>query len=123
MTSTSDRLRWIADFLGLAGKAVSVVACARGIDYSQDIHRDAQRDLRTLAELLDECPQFGRDLTARSCGLGALLRATAEVAEAERVVSRLCETEKQAEELTDVQQSIRRALVMLSELRSTMTVS
>jgi hypothetical protein len=42
MTSTSDRLRWIADYLGLAGKAVSVVACVRGIDYSQDIHRDAQ---------------------------------------------------------------------------------
>jgi hypothetical protein len=58
MTSTSDRLRWIADFLGLAGKAVSVVACVRGIDYSQDIHRDAQRDLRALAELLDECPHW-----------------------------------------------------------------
>jgi hypothetical protein len=56
MTSTSDRLRWIADYLGLAGKAVSVVACVRGIDYSQDIHRDAQKDLRALAELLDECP-------------------------------------------------------------------
>ena len=46
-----------------------------------------------------------------------------EVAEAKTVVSRLCETGEQAEELIDVQQSICRALVMLSELRSTMTVS
>jgi hypothetical protein len=123
MTSTSDRLRWIADFLGLAGKAVSVVACSRGIDYSQDIHCDAQRDLRALAELLDECSQFGADLTPRSGSFGALPLATAEVAEAKTVVSRLCETGEQAEELIDVQQSICRALVMLSELRSTMTVS
>jgi hypothetical protein len=54
----SDRLRWIADFLELAGKAISVVACARGIDYSPDLHRDAQRDLRVLAELLLEHPQL-----------------------------------------------------------------
>ena len=123
MTSTSYRLRCIADFLGLAGKAVSVVACARGIDYSQDIHREAQRDLRALAEQIDECPQFGTDLAARPSGLGALLRATAEVAEAEAVVSRICESGKLAEELMDVHRSIRRALVMLSELRNTMTVS
>jgi hypothetical protein len=50
MTSTSDRLRWIADFLGLAGKAVwlSLVFVELTIP--------TQRDLRALAELLDARP-------------------------------------------------------------------
>jgi hypothetical protein len=55
-TCVSGRLHQIADLLELAGKAITIVACARGIAYPSDIHRDAQRDLRALAELLVEHP-------------------------------------------------------------------
>jgi hypothetical protein len=54
MTCTpADRLRWVADFLEIAGKSVSIIACVEGIEYSDDIHREAQRDLRAIAEQLD----------------------------------------------------------------------
>jgi hypothetical protein len=64
VNGVSDRLRWIADFVGVAGNALSVVACVRGIDYSQDVHDSAQRDLRALAALLDQCPALRADLAA-----------------------------------------------------------
>jgi hypothetical protein len=71
VNGVSDRLRWIADFVGVAGKALSVVACVRGIDYSQDVHDSAQRDLRALAALLDQCPALRADLAAMTEDLSA----------------------------------------------------
>jgi hypothetical protein len=54
--SVSDRLRWASDFLDLAGKAVSMIACVQGPAYPPDLHREAQQDLRAWARCLDERP-------------------------------------------------------------------
>jgi hypothetical protein len=50
---TADRLRWIADFLDLADKAIAVVACAQGLTYPPQRHLDAQRDHRAWARWLE----------------------------------------------------------------------
>jgi STAS domain len=47
------QLHWIADFLDLADKALSVVACVHGYDYPPQMHREAQRDLRAWAHWLE----------------------------------------------------------------------
>jgi anti-anti-sigma regulatory factor len=47
------QLHWIADFLDLADKALSVVACVQGYDYPPKMHREAQRDLRAWAHWLE----------------------------------------------------------------------
>ena len=54
--TTPERLRWIADYLDVAGKALSVVACVKGLDYPSDLHRGAQQDLRRWARWLDARP-------------------------------------------------------------------
>jgi hypothetical protein len=51
-----DRLRWTSDFLNLAGKAISIVACAKGLDYPPDLHRAAQQELRAWASYLEDHP-------------------------------------------------------------------
>jgi hypothetical protein len=51
-----DRLRWIADYLDLAEKAISVIACAQGLDCPPDLHRGAQTDLRRWARWLEVRP-------------------------------------------------------------------
>jgi hypothetical protein len=56
-TSTaSDRMRWIADYLDMADKAIAMVAGVRGIEYPPDLHRGAQRDLRRWAHWLEASP-------------------------------------------------------------------
>ncbi|MGD0943681.1 MAG: hypothetical protein ABR972_05320 [Acidimicrobiales bacterium] len=57
-----DRLRWIADFLDLAGKAISVIACVRGLEYPEELHAAAQEDLRAWAHWLDARPELVADL-------------------------------------------------------------
>jgi hypothetical protein len=64
--TVADRLRWIADFLVLASKAIAIVACVQGLDYSPDLHRTAQQDLRAWASYLDEHPGIGADLELAS---------------------------------------------------------
>src|SRR5258708_5704233 len=41
-----DRLLWVAEFLDLADKPISVIACVQGLDYPRQVHGAAQRDLR-----------------------------------------------------------------------------
>jgi hypothetical protein len=57
-----ERLRWIADFLDLADKAIAVVACAQGVDYPEQLHSTAQRDLRAWAGWLDANPALAGDM-------------------------------------------------------------
>jgi hypothetical protein len=57
-----ERLRWIADFLDLADKAIAVVACARGVDYPEQLHSTAQRDLRAWARWLDANPALADEM-------------------------------------------------------------
>jgi hypothetical protein len=51
-----ERLRWIADYLDLADKAISVIACVQGVDYPPDCRRGAQQDLRRWARWLEVRP-------------------------------------------------------------------
>jgi hypothetical protein len=55
-SEASDRLRWIADYLDLAEKAISVIACAQGAECPPDLHRGAQQDLRRWARWLEARP-------------------------------------------------------------------
>ena len=55
-TTTPERLRWIADYLDVADKALSIVACVKGLDYPSGLHRGAQQDLRRWARWLDARP-------------------------------------------------------------------
>jgi hypothetical protein len=57
-----ERLRWIADFLDLADKAIAVVACAQGVDYPEQLHSTAQRDLRAWARWLEANPALAADM-------------------------------------------------------------
>jgi len=57
MTGTaSERMRWLADYLDLADRAISVIACVEGLDYPSECHRGAQQDLRRWARWLDARP-------------------------------------------------------------------
>jgi hypothetical protein len=57
LTATaSERMRWIADYLDLADKAISVIACVEGLDYPSECHRGAQQDLRRWARWLEARP-------------------------------------------------------------------
>jgi hypothetical protein len=69
--STPDRLRWIADFLDLADKAICVIACVQELDYPPDMPGAAQRDLRACAQWLDGRPTVTADLDAARAVLGA----------------------------------------------------
>ncbi len=59
--SVPDRLRWMSDFLEVAGKAIAVVACVSGVDYPPDLHRSAQQDLLALADYLASHPAVAAD--------------------------------------------------------------
>ena len=61
-TSTPERLRWIADYLDVADKALSIIACAKSLDYPVDLHRGAQQDLRRWARWLDARPALAEGL-------------------------------------------------------------
>jgi hypothetical protein len=61
-----DRFRWTSDFLDLAGKAISIIACAQGLEYPPDLHRAVQQDLRAWARYLDEHPSIGADFELAS---------------------------------------------------------
>ena len=50
------RMRWIADYLDVADKALSIIACVKEIDYPSDLHRRAQQDLRRWARWLEAHP-------------------------------------------------------------------
>jgi hypothetical protein len=58
------QLYWIADFLDLADKALSVVACVQGYDYPPQMHREAQRDLRAWAHWLESHPALAAGMDA-----------------------------------------------------------
>lgn len=57
-----DRLRWIADYLALADKAISVIACVQELDYPAELHRGAQQDLRGWARWLDARPELAAEM-------------------------------------------------------------
>jgi hypothetical protein len=59
-----DRLRWTSDFLDLASKAISIIACVQGLDYPSDLHRSAQQDLRAWARYLEDHPSIAADFDA-----------------------------------------------------------
>ena len=61
-----DRLRWTADLLVLASKALTILACVQGLDYPPDLHRTAQRDLRAWASYLDNHPPVAAELELAS---------------------------------------------------------
>jgi hypothetical protein len=56
-----DRLRWTSDFLNVASKAISIVACAKGLDYPPDLHRAAQQELRAWASYLEDHPSIAAE--------------------------------------------------------------
>jgi hypothetical protein len=66
-----DRLRWIADFLDLADKAISIIACVQGVEYSEQLHTGAQRDLRAWARWLDARPDLAAEMDVARLVLGA----------------------------------------------------
>lgn len=57
-----ERLRWIADFLALADRAISILACVEGIGYPPDLHRTAQQELCAWASYLDRHPSIAARL-------------------------------------------------------------
>jgi hypothetical protein len=59
--SVPDRLRWTSDFLNVAGKAITIVACAKGLDYPPDLHRAAQQELRAWASYLEDHPSIAAE--------------------------------------------------------------
>jgi hypothetical protein len=42
--------------------AISIIACAQGLEYPTDLYRDAQEDLRAWAGYLDDRPSIAADL-------------------------------------------------------------
>jgi len=66
-----SQLRWIADFLDLADKALSVLACVHGYDYPPQMHREAQRDLRAWARWLESRPTLVTGMVASRAATGA----------------------------------------------------
>ena len=60
--ATPDQLRWIADFLDVAEKAISIIACVHGLQYSEQLHTAAQRDLRAWARWLDARPDLAPEM-------------------------------------------------------------
>jgi hypothetical protein len=65
-----DRLRWIADFLDLGDKAISVIACVQGFDYPPELRHGAQRDLRAWARWLEVNPEVAEDFDVARVALG-----------------------------------------------------
>jgi hypothetical protein len=61
-----ERLRWTADFLDLASKAISIIACAQGLEYPPTLHCAAERDLRAWARYLDDRPSIAADFELAS---------------------------------------------------------
>jgi hypothetical protein len=61
-----DRLRWTSDFLDLASKAISIIACAQGLDCPPEMHRDVQAHLRAWARYLDDRPLIAVELELAS---------------------------------------------------------
>jgi hypothetical protein len=57
-----ERLRWTSDFLALAAKAISIIACAQGLDLPADLHRTVQGDLRAWASYLESHPSLAIEL-------------------------------------------------------------
>jgi hypothetical protein len=71
-----DRLRWTSDFLELASKAISIIACAQGLDYPLNLYRGAQRDLLAWARYLDEHPLIAGKLES-ACVIREMPRTNA----------------------------------------------
>jgi hypothetical protein len=64
--TVSDRLRWTAEFLDLASMAISIIACAQGLEYPPDLHLAARQDLRAWARYLDDRPSIAADFELAS---------------------------------------------------------
>jgi hypothetical protein len=60
--SPPERLRWIADYLDVADKALAIIACVKDLDYPPGLHRGAQQDLRRWARWLDAHPTLAQGL-------------------------------------------------------------
>jgi hypothetical protein len=65
-STVPDRLRWTAEFLDLASKAIAIIACAQGLDCPPDLHHAPQQDLRAWARYLDDHPMIAADLELAS---------------------------------------------------------
>jgi hypothetical protein len=116
MTCTSsDRLRWIADYLELAGKALSLIACVQGIDYPHELHRDAQRDLRAFAKQLEASPRFVEDCSALRADNDPLFQVMARLRCSAAAVGRLCGGSYPPMELLEVNHEIQCALIRTNE--------
>jgi hypothetical protein len=72
MATTPDRLRWIAQFLDLADRAITVFSCVQGLDYPTHLHRSAQDDLRSWARWLDDHPVAAAELDAVRSNVGVV---------------------------------------------------
>jgi hypothetical protein len=116
MTCTSsDRLRWIAEYLDLGGKALSLIACVQGIDYPHQLHRDAQRDLRALAEQLETSPRCTADCGALRPDNDPLFQVMARLRCSAAAVGRLCDVSHPPMELLEVNHKIQCALARTNE--------
>jgi hypothetical protein len=116
MTCTSsDRLRWIAEYLDLAGKALSLIACVQGIDYPHELHLDAQRDLRALAEQLETSPRSTAECGALRADKDPLFQVMARIRCSAAAVNRLCEGSYPPVDHLEVNHEIQCALVETKE--------
>jgi hypothetical protein len=111
----SDRLRWIAEFLELSGKAISVIACVDGFDYSPEIHQAAQRDLWALADELDTNIYDDRGRGTSEGVAHAVLGAIDELNRTGGIVFDLCKTGSPTMEFLEASHAIQCATSRLGE--------
>jgi hypothetical protein len=74
-------LRWTSDFLALANEAISVIACAQGLEYPPDLYRIAQRGLRVWVGYLEQHPSLAAELELAIIADGASASASASAAD------------------------------------------
>ena len=110
----AERLRWIAEYLALAGKAVSVLACVNGIEYSPKTHLDAEQDLITLAEEFERATSAPKT-RAEVSTVSLAFQANSMLERAIALLSELCEKSNAPAELLEVSRNIECALVRLGE--------
>ena len=113
--SPSDRLRWIAEYLDLAGRALSIIACVHGVDCPLDLNDDAQADLLALADQFDREAEASTNSVVAQSSLGLLLQAKSTLRRSAEVVGLMCETTHPPMELLEVHHSIQCALSRLQE--------
>jgi len=113
--TSSDRLRWIAEYVGLAGKALSVVACVEGLEYPPDTHVEAQSDLRDLADFLESQSGAGASITSTHDEMHSLSKAKVALMKAAVHMGGVCKESESSMELMEVCNAIQYALIRLRE--------